>query len=93
MSQMPEGRVPELTAELRLLVALRHAGVTIEEMADELGVTRQTVGRWVNGRGRPRTGYLRLWAMRCGVPFRWLADGGGAQSHNLTFRGLPRRAA
>ena len=67
-------------------LALDHAGVSIEEMADVLGVTRQTVGRWLHGHGNPKAGNLRLWAIRCGVSFRWLVDGvtPGAGSGNLT---------
>jgi transcriptional regulator with XRE-family HTH domain len=69
--------VPEWTLGWRMQRALAHAGITIEEMASELGVSRSTVSRWVNDHGAdPRIGYLKLWAMRCGVPLEWLLDGG-----------------
>jgi transcriptional regulator with XRE-family HTH domain len=45
-------------------------------MAEELGVSRQTVSRWLNEHGQPRVGYLKLWAMRTGVPLGWLQSGG-----------------
>lgn len=46
-------------------------------MADHLGVARNTVSNWINGHGHkpPRDAYLRLWALRTGVPFKWLKYG------------------
>lgn len=68
--------IPEWTLDWRMQRALSHAGIGVEEMANELGVARQTVSRWLNGHGAsPRIGYLKLWAMRCGVPLAWLVDG------------------
>lgn len=47
-----------------------------EQMADEIGVSRTTVSSWLNDRGaQPRIGYLKLWAMRSGVPLEWLLTG------------------
>ena len=67
---------PEWTLGWRLQRALAHAGMTTEEMAAELGVTRQTVSRWINERGaQPRAGFVKLWALRCGVPYEWLVAG------------------
>jgi hypothetical protein len=59
----------------RLRKALRVAGVSVGEMADYLGVNRNTVGRYINGHGRPDRRTMRLWAIRCGVPLDWLQDG------------------
>jgi transcriptional regulator with XRE-family HTH domain len=42
-------------------------------MADYLGVSRQSVGNWMNGRIDPSLQTLRLWALRCGVNYEWLA--------------------
>ncbi len=44
-------------------------------MADYLGVERNTVGRYINGRSAPDMRTLRLRAMRCGVPLPWLLTG------------------
>lgn len=44
-------------------------------MADQLGVSRETIGRWINGRGTPRRGSLVAWATITGVDFRWLETG------------------
>lgn len=68
-------QIPQWTLRWRLQRALAHGGVSIEEMAAELGVSRQTVSRWLNEHGQPRAGFLKLWAMRCGVSYEWLATG------------------
>jgi transcriptional regulator with XRE-family HTH domain len=44
-------------------------------MADYLGVARNTVSTWINGRIAPSKQTLRLWALRSGVPFDWLSGG------------------
>lgn len=68
--------VPEWDQADRMRKALRYANVGVQEMADYLGVARNTVSTWINGRIDPSTQTLRLWAMRCGVDFCWLAHGG-----------------
>ena len=75
MSQVTEDQIPEWTLPWRLQRSLAHGSVSIDGMAAELGVSRQSVSRWLNGHGQPRIGYLKLWAMRCGVPFSWLTEG------------------
>lgn len=72
MTAMPDGVVPELDLGDRMLLALRHADVGTAEMADYLGVSRQSVSNWLGGRKRPKTGALRLWALKTGVSFEWL---------------------
>lgn len=82
---MPYGRhmsiteapsIPEVTLGWRMRLALAHADMSIEDMGDHLGVHRATISRWLNEHGTPpRDGFLRLWALRTGVPFEWLAHG------------------
>lgn len=55
--------------------ALRHAGIRPGEMAEYLGVGANTVSTWINGKITPSTQTLRLWALRCGVPYFWLLSG------------------
>jgi len=55
--------------------ALQHSDVSVQEMASYLGVTRNTVGNWTNGRTGPGTQTMRLWALRTGVPLEWLLTG------------------
>jgi transcriptional regulator with XRE-family HTH domain len=67
------GEIPEWTLGWRLQRALAHAGIGAQEMADELGVTRSTVSRWMNDRGGPpRLIYVRQWALLTGVPASWV---------------------
>ncbi|MHB1877561.1 MAG: helix-turn-helix domain-containing protein [Streptosporangiaceae bacterium] len=71
-----EAIVPEWDLGWRLRRSMAHAGLTTEEMAQELGVSRSTVSGWLNTRGaQPRIGYLKVWALRCGVPLEWLISG------------------
>jgi len=53
--------------------ALKVSRVGVSEMADYLGVSRTSVSNWINGRVTPSVQTLRLWAMRTGVQFEWLA--------------------
>ncbi|MEU2002085.1 helix-turn-helix domain-containing protein [Rhodococcus sp. NPDC019627] len=55
--------------------ALRVSGLTVGEMSVFLGVTRETVGRWINGRTEPSTQTLMVWASKTGVSYRWLVSG------------------
>ena len=59
----------------RMRRALRISGVTVQDVADYLGVARNTVSTWINGHIVPSKQTLRLWAMRTGVPFAWLETG------------------
>jgi transcriptional regulator with XRE-family HTH domain len=67
--------VPEFDLADRMRKALRTAGTGVQEMADYLGVTRTTVGNWINGRIVPSKQTQRLWALRTGVDFDWLQTG------------------
>ena len=67
--------IPTWDVTDRMRKALRTADLGALEMADYLGVSRTSVSSWINGRIRPSTPVLRLWAMRCDVPFEWLRDG------------------
>jgi len=70
------GVIPEWTLGWRLQRALAHAGVSVEDMATELGVTRATLSRWMHDRGAPpRAAYVKQWALVCGVPATWLLNG------------------
>lgn len=86
MAENETGPVPSWDEADRMRKALRHAGVGVQEMADYLGVARNTVSSWINGRIRPSKQTMRLWAIRCGVPFDWLSGAHG--SGNLRFRTL-----
>jgi transcriptional regulator with XRE-family HTH domain len=55
--------------------ALRTASLGVNDMADYLEVSRNTVSSWINGRITPSGQTLRLWSLRCGVPLEWLRTG------------------
>lgn len=58
-----------------MALALEASDVKVSEMADELGVGRNTVGNYLAGRTNPTRSVLRVWALRTGVPFDWLLTG------------------
>jgi transcriptional regulator with XRE-family HTH domain len=90
MSEMPDiagGVIPEWTLGWRMQRALGHAHLTTEEMADDLGVSRSTVSRWVNDKGPVRVIYLKQWALRTGVPLAWLLDGSTGSPMNARYWG------
>jgi transcriptional regulator with XRE-family HTH domain len=67
-------RPPAWRLEDRLRRALDHAGMTPTEMAHRLGVSPDTVYRYLDGggkRGVPRA-VLVAWATETGVPLDWL---------------------
>lgn len=70
-----DGIVPEWTMGDRLARSLRHADLGVGEMADYLGVSRNTVGNYINDRRSIPRPTLMLWAMRTGVPIEWLLSG------------------
>lgn len=59
----------------RMRRALRVSGISVEEIAGYLGVTRGAVSTWINGRIVPRTSTVRLFALRTGFPYEWIATG------------------
>jgi transcriptional regulator with XRE-family HTH domain len=76
MTETPFAGIPPLTRGWRMKMALDYGDIGALEMADELGVSRQTVARWMNIDGVPiRPAFLKQWALRCGVDYSWLATG------------------
>lgn len=77
MSQMPNGAVPTWDEGDRLAKALRHAGMSNSDMASYMGVHRNTISSYVNGRAAVDRRTRLLWAMKTGVSIEWLEDGAG----------------
>lgn len=75
MTQQPMSSVPTWTLGDRLGKALHHAGVSVAEMAEYLGVSRNTVGNYVNDRTHIPRPTLMVWSLRTGVPIEWLEHG------------------
>jgi len=55
--------------------ALDHAGVAAKDMAAYLDVEPATVSRWLNGKKPVKGAYLKLWALKTGVPLQYLETG------------------
>ena len=73
--EMPEPGIPEETLGDRMRRALRKEHLSVQDMAEYLGVSRNTVGTWINDHVRPSEQTFKLWALRTGVPLEWLKHG------------------
>ena len=59
----------------RMRKALRVSEVGVQEVADAVGINRNAVSAWINGRVKPSDAHLRKFAMRTGAPLHWLKTG------------------
>lgn len=75
MSIHPAEKFAQWDLSDRLSKALKVSGLKVQDMAEYLGVSRGSVGNWINGRVVPSTQTIRLWALRTGAPYEWLKDG------------------
>ena len=57
-------------------IAAEWAHIPMGVMADELGLSRETISNYMGGRTKPTRTVMIVWAMRCGVPLEWLLNGG-----------------
>lgn len=67
--------VPGWTLGDRMRKSLRHAEISVGDMAADLGVSVATIGRWLNDRGPVKASVIRVWAMTTGVSPHWLETG------------------
>ena len=68
-------RVPELAMRHRLYLARETSGMTQTELADQMGVSRRTIGNCETGAKVPRRPTLAAWSLATGVPLVWLETG------------------
>lgn len=68
-----EQEVPSVPFRFRLAIALDHAGIDYKDMAEYLGMSPSAVAHWLNGTRNPKRPAVIAWALRCGVPYAWLA--------------------
>lgn len=63
---------PEFTLGDRLRKAREWAGLTQQELADEMGVSRKTIVNYEHGATRASKLVLRAWSLTTKVPIEWL---------------------
>lgn len=83
--------LPPLTLGHRLRIAREYAGLEVQQMAHELGVSRNTVGRYEAGHP-PRRDTIIAWAEITDVDLDWLLGDrpGPTEPAQLERRRQPR---
>lgn len=74
----PEGGIPDdprLDLGNRLGLSLAWSGVSVTDIAEEIGKSRVTIFNWRRGKGSPSRAELKIWALRTGVSYKWLETG------------------
>lgn len=84
------GTVPEWDLADRMTKALRVSDLGVQDIAARMGVTRETIGRWINGRNKPSRPALMVWASLTGVDLEWLETGEAASVTETASQVLPR---
>lgn len=69
------GPIPVWTISDRLRKAREHAGLSQAELADAIGVSRNSISNYESGHTTPRVIVLNAWALTTGVPRSWLERG------------------
>lgn len=59
----------------RVRKAVDVSGRSVQEVADALGVHRNTLGRWMSGRTTPSRAELLALSVVTGAPVEWLETG------------------
>lgn len=79
-----------LTLAERIQHAIRRSGIPGGTIAEAIGVHKNTVSSWINGRTAPRTRDLALIAEMTGYPLEWLENGDAALAATIV---VPSREA
>ncbi|WP_280317344.1 helix-turn-helix transcriptional regulator [Nocardia wallacei] len=69
------GRVPEIRLHHRLRIARETAGLEQGQLAELMGVSRNSVSNAESGKHTPRKILVNAWALATGVPVSWLETG------------------
>lgn len=69
------GFVFEFDLADRMRKSLRVSGLTVQDIAEDMGVSRNTVSSWINGRSIPSREQLVVWAAYTNAPLQWLQRG------------------
>jgi transcriptional regulator with XRE-family HTH domain len=78
--------IPQFTLGDRLAKARETAGISVQDMADRLGVSRTTVSNYEHERTEPNRATLRAWEAETRVPMWWLVNGGDEPSEAAVDR-------
>ena len=54
--------------------------VSVQDVADHLGVNKDTIYKWIDSRGLPAHKLGRLWKFQLGEIDEWIRSGGAAGS-------------
>lgn len=81
-SAYESGDEPDILVQHRLRIAREYAGLDQGELADRIGISRNTVGNAENGNVRPRKITINAWALACGVRASWIEHGPGGRPGN-----------
>lgn len=56
--------------------------VSVEQIAEHLGVTRDSIYRWIDRKGLPAHRVGRLWKFKVSEVDQWVRDGGADEPKN-----------
>lgn len=76
-SAYDQGHIPEILVRHRLRIAREEAGLDQDQLAETIGVSRNTIGNIEKGKLKtaPRKIVINAWALACGVPVTWILTG------------------
>ena len=67
-SAYEHGQVPEIQVHHRLRIAREWAQLEQTDLAERIGISRQSVSKAESGKAHPRRITLNAWALATGVP-------------------------
>lgn len=71
----PTGQVPQWTLTDRLRKSREYAHLSQQQLADAIGISRNSVSNYESGTTSPRQIVLNAWAMATGSSLVWLQTG------------------
>ena len=74
-SALNQGTPPVIEVRDRLRIARERAGFEQRDLADAMGVSRNTITNIEKGRTAIRKIVLNAWCMACGIPVDWALTG------------------
>jgi transcriptional regulator with XRE-family HTH domain len=72
---MRSGAIPKQRLHHRITMAMEFAEMGPSDLAEALGVHRNSVSAWINGRGKPKPPTLIAIASVTDVDLEWLVSG------------------